>query len=189
MTTSMTIDELRAFMSKHNIPEPEGTGAKGKVLKKDLLQAVKDSGVETKGANKETKDTKAAKPAEKAPSKPKSKTANLKLGDVVHYVEDGKYDFEATVTGKISSVKVVVTALTYVDEKINPDTESDLPRKFMTTISSSDGEVVAPNTIKISVKGEGKAVTITAENVGFDDITNAITDSLLKASGIAFTKK
>lgn len=186
MTSSMTVDELRAFMAEHDIPEPEGSGREGKVLKKDLLEQIKTSGINTKGAKKETKIVEEKPKTEPKTKKVPSKTANLKLGDKIHYVEEGKYDFEAIVTGTFSSSKVIITPLTYVNEEVNPDIQVNFFRKFMTTISD---EAPDDNSVKVTIKGAKKTVTLSIQAVDIDQLSDAITSSILDASGIKYVKK
>lgn len=186
--SSMTVTQLREEMAKYGLAEPKGTGDKGKVLKPDLLNHIKEyeaaNGIVRKGARKT-----ADKPeGEKAPSRSKSPTTGLKAGDHVRYFEEGKYDFEAIVTGRISSLKVKITPIVDIDATYNSKTEADVVRKNLTIVGTAENGAVDANTVKLTIKSEAKTIVLTVQEVDIDQLTKAFTD-MLDASDIKYNQK
>lgn len=185
---SLTVAKLRELKDEYGLPEPKGSGEKGKVVKADLVKAIEkyeaENEIVRKGAKKATG-------GEKQPAKGKSPTAGLKIGDRVSYVEDGKYNFEAIVTGRIVSTKAMITPVVDVDDIYNTRKEADVFRKNLTIVGAGetvDNTAVDDNHVKITIKGTGKAATLDVEGVDADALIDAFVQ-MLENSDIKYTKK
>lgn len=181
---SMTVTQLRELMGEYNLSEPKGNGDKGKVLKTDLINHIKEYETENNINRKGTK--KADAKGEKAPPKAKSPTAGLKAGDKVLFVE-GKYNFEAIVTGRIASTKVMITPIVDVDDIYNTKKEADVARKSLTIVGGDDGTVGA-DAVKLTIKGANKTININVNGVDIDQLCEAFT-GMLDVSDIKYVKK
>lgn len=188
---SLTVAKLRELKDEYGLAEPKGSGEKGKVVKADLVKLITDYEAENEIVRKGTKKATGGEKAEKQPAKGKSPTAGLKIGDRVSYVEDGKYNFEAIVTGRIVSTKAMITPVVDVDDTYNTRKEADVFRRHLTIIGAGetvDNVVVDANHVKITIKGTGKATTLDVEGVDADALINAFVE-MLENSDIKYTKK
>lgn len=189
---SLTVAKLRELKEEYGLAEPKGSGEKGKVVKGDLVKLIADYEAENEIVRKGAKKAAAGgEKAEKAPAKGKSATAGLKTGNRVLYVEDGKYNFEAIVTGRVVSTKAMITPVVDVDDTYNTRKEVDVFRKHITIIGEGEAInniVVDANHVKITFKGTGKPTTLDVEGVDADVLINAFIE-MLDNSEIKYARK
>lgn len=174
----MTVEQLKGLLVEYGIDEADipSSGASGKVVKSDIVAAIKEyeqnNGISQPKGKKTDGTTK---------PKPKSTTAGLKAGDKIMF-DNGEVRFEAVTINVLATTKAQIKALTYINEQFNPNVVSDVNRKFMTIVGveTLPVRVVDPNITVISITKGNNIKTLNIENLDLDMITTTLSNMMLQ---------